>query len=53
MACYIIVYFHHRVCIFFCVRAHTDGCLARAWILSLEVRSLYMVFIKDTNFHAR
>src|SRR2546426_7645876 len=51
MVCLIIVYFHHGVSIFFCVRTHADCCLTRAWILSLEVRSLRMVFIKDTNSH--
>jgi hypothetical protein len=46
MAYLIIVYFHHRVFIFFRVRVPDDSCLARPWILSLQVRSLRRAFTK-------
>ena len=36
MVCLIIVYFHYHVSIFFCVRAHDDYCLTRAWIFYHE-----------------
>jgi hypothetical protein len=50
MACLIIIYFHHRVCIFFCVCTHHDCCLCHAWIFIVAGKSLCILFIKDTNF---
>jgi hypothetical protein len=52
MACFIIVYFPYRVCIFFCVPVPDDSCLARSWILSLQVRSLRRAFRKEPSSRA-